>query len=728
MAELSRVFYGGFWFTTWTLFSFCAHLFARTAIQSSASPDISEQWMSVLLLTLVQLVVGAVVLRLAIYLLDRGVGQSWVGTEAMVSQDSSPLAEEKVEPCRISLYTCHALATLATNASIAFVNTGSAFTIKAFEPITTAVLTSMLIGTKLQSHIVVSLPLVVMGAVGFVWQPSLRSGALYGLSMAFVSNILFGVRNINLKMLQRDAASMRSKLEILQTASMVASGIIASAAATLLLTAKFPFTFGWMSSLFSAAFHVTYTIISTCVILKYTSVVGHATFNLLKRILVALTFFLIGQTIVSSTNWLLGGVMLIGLIIYLFPKLCRFKDTNASLSLVVVVTAVVILFSVLPPLSSPNDNQIRVKLPPLAIKETLQQRHEVMSKAVQQVGDVPNMAINAYKNPTKANSNSIRAKDTNTLIKAAYEVHQQVFTHIIGKYKKAVLVNVFQWFNKGDHLITIGQRRILQRMGIELIYHCFYPGRECDFSKINKDDPELVVLIQGAGYIGHPSHEFVTTITVEGFPNNRIMVFPISVCHPIAPCTEIEQFAAIFGKHKDVHVVLRDRYSYDLAEQYFKNTHNYLAPDSAFAVGSIRMNIVPVYDIIWLKRNDWESQNDAMPEFPANLKVQVTDWSDEWMGQQSSDFWEDHQLRTMTGIAFLARGKVVISDRLHAHIMSQLMGKLNVVINSETKKQEHYYMTWEQSIKTSVLVNNNVDALREALKLLEQYDSSVTLV
>ena len=35
------------------------------------------------------------------------------------------------------------------------------------------------------------------------------------------------------------------------------------------------------------------------------------------------------------------------------------------------------------------------------------------------------------------------------------------------------------------------------------------------------------------------------------------------------------------------------------------------------------MNIVPVYDIIWLKRNDWESQNDAMPEFPANLKVQV---------------------------------------------------------------------------------------------------------
>lgn len=67
-----------------------------------------------------------------------------------------------------------------------------------------------------------------------------------------------------------------------------------------------------------------------------------------------------------------------------------------------------------------------------------------------------------------------------------------LFMFCIGRYKKAVLVNVFQWFNKGDHLITIGQRRILQRMGIELIYHCFYPGRDCDFSKIDKNDPELV--------------------------------------------------------------------------------------------------------------------------------------------------------------------------------------------------------------------------------------------
>ena len=67
-----------------------------------------------------------------------------------------------------------------------------------------------------------------------------------------------------------------------------------------------------------------------------------------------------------------------------------------------------------------------------------------------------------------------------------------------------------------------------------------------------------------------------------------------------------------------------------------------------------------------------------------------------------------------------------MSDRLHAHILAQLMGKLNVVINSETKKQEHYHTTWEQSIHTSVMVENNQNALTEALRLLQVYKRSRT--
>lgn len=321
--------------------SFFAHYYARHTIESSSTgkPQSGSgesriaQWAIVLLLTIVQLLVGALVLKICIALLNRGWLASWSDSHSTENKSSTGALLEtgEVEPSRLSMYISHAIATLATNASMAFVNTGSAFTIKAFEPISTAALTSMLLGTKLQTHVVVSLPMVVTGALGFVWQPSLRSGAMYGLGMAFVSNILFGVRNINLKLLQRDASSIKSKLELLQTASLISAALLIAVLAVLLLLTSVPTRFNIGSSLMSAAFHVSYTIISTCVILKYTSVVGHATFNLLKRILVAATFYLIGHTVVSASNWMMGGVLLLGLAIYVFPKISPFKGEGITL-------------------------------------------------------------------------------------------------------------------------------------------------------------------------------------------------------------------------------------------------------------------------------------------------------------------------------------------------------------------------------------------------------------
>ena len=323
--QVSAVTPALFWFTTWTLFSFLAHYYARSTIQSNDSRSRQEDWVTVLLLTIVQLLVGGVVLKLFISLLNRGFLATWNDSITSDSKSEPLSSTEHVEPCRISMYISHAVATLATNASIAFVNTGSAFTIKAFEPISTAVLTSMLLGTKLQTHVVVSLPMVVTGALGFVWQPSLQSGAAYGLGMAFVSNVLFGVRNINLKLLQRDATTIKAKVELLQTASFIAAAILVVVVVLLIFVTSMPTGFSLATGVISALFHVTYTIISTCIILKYTSVVGHATFNLLKRILVALVFYAIGHTIVSTSNWLMGAVMLLGLAIYVFPKMCPFK-------------------------------------------------------------------------------------------------------------------------------------------------------------------------------------------------------------------------------------------------------------------------------------------------------------------------------------------------------------------------------------------------------------------
>ena len=329
--KLSTATFGILWFILWTLFSFFAHFYARSTITASHQATRPSEWITVFLLTIVQLFIGGLVLKLLVVLADRGLFNHFnegldISGDRKSHRNNGDIteAETKSEPSNWSMYVAHALATLSTNASIAFVNTGSAFTIKAFEPITTAVLTSMLLGSKLQTHVIISLPLVVSGALGFVWQPSLQSGATFGLAMAFVSNILFGVRNINLKLLQQ-GSTIKAKLELLYKASFIAVGVLVAMVSMIILLTERLQRFNIIDSVISALFHVTYTIISTCVILKYTSVVGHATSNLLKRILVAAVFFLMGKTTLSPNNWLMGAVMAIGLAIYMFPKVCPFS-------------------------------------------------------------------------------------------------------------------------------------------------------------------------------------------------------------------------------------------------------------------------------------------------------------------------------------------------------------------------------------------------------------------
>jgi len=300
------------WFTLWTGFSFGAHFFTRLTIGLSTGH--LDSWLTITALTICQLLIGYTVLGALLLVLKRKNRSSPPAAQLEIFNDLRP------KPSMTSLYLAHAMATFATNASMVYANAGSVFTIKAFEPISTATLTSMLIGEKLRTHVIISLPLVVSGALGFVSTPSNAETATYGLALAFISNILFGVRNINLKLTHNIYSSAINKLEFLQTMSWNSAMFLYPVLFILFgAQGSLAIHISLVDSLISGVFHITYTVISTCVILKYTSTIGHATCNLLKRILVAIFFFLLGKTAISSSNWVMGMIMLIGLVIYILP-------------------------------------------------------------------------------------------------------------------------------------------------------------------------------------------------------------------------------------------------------------------------------------------------------------------------------------------------------------------------------------------------------------------------
>lgn len=750
---------GGVAFIAWTLFSFYAHFFARSAIKGirdtnnpttgTPQPDTQRQtlqvWFAITTLTIFQLLVGSVVL----FLLPRispkrmldflGLAGDDTQANKIPNGTTGDSADDMPSPGRFATTTLaisHLTATICTNASIGLTDASSAFTVKAFEPITTAVLSSMLTGKRLETTSIIALPLVVAGSIGFCWHPNMKSSESFGLTLAFLSNVLFGLRNITLK--QMFFGSPLGKLQVLGNMSVLAALLLSVVEFIQfiqepLLITKYIDKKLLTPSLVSSVCHVTYTMISTCLILKYISVVAHSMANLLKRVLVALLFFILGRHVLLTINWLSALVVVAGLIVYISPGLSKNKHCTDQQSLILTTILSAIVASAAffhahsnSPSSSPVIHYSIFGKPltfPISQSPRIPRGYTHTNYTPEELRFLKEDLVD---NPIRADFLSKRLRTTEEVIAEAQRIQMQVYSKVIGKYKKAVLVNVFQWANKGDHFITIGQRLILERMNISLIYFCHYPGTNCDFSNIERSD-DLVVMIQGAGYIGHPAHMFVVNKTVTSFPNNRVVMFPTSVCYPTPGCGAMKEFGQIYSQHKDAYIMLRDRPSFDMATHFFqKHNHLLLVPDSAFAAGPLKINMLPTYDIIYIKRNDWENPGfDKPPTFPPGVKYLITDWIEDWMKQEEKDFFDTDQLTAMSGVLFLSRAHVIITDRLHAHIISTLLGKPNVVVNSATRKQGNYYYTWEKRIQTSFLAHSTQQAIEKAMILLGRHKKIV---
>nr|KAG5697702.1 hypothetical protein BaRGS_000587 [Batillaria attramentaria] len=75
----------------------------------------------------------------------------------------------------------------------------------------------------------------------------------------------------------------------------------------------------------------------------------------------------------------------------------------------------------------------------------------------------------------------------------------------------------------------------------------------------------------------------------------------------------------------------------------------------------------------------------------------------------------------MNGLLFLQRGRVVVTDRLHGHILCVLLNIPHVLLDNADNKLSSYYNTWTRGLANTRLTDNPQDAARLAMKLLETY-------
>ena len=313
------------------------------------------------------------------------------------------------------------------------------------------------------------------------------------------------------------------------------------------------------------------------------------------------------------------------------------------------------------------------------------------------------------------------------VINEAQRIHTNMFSTLIGHYKYAMLFNIATFENKGDPAITAGELILLQKLGIDLVFHCEggrCKGRTLEQAKnISKSysSTDLVILMQGGGnLLSYTVPDMNRRRVLETFQEFEILLFPQSIW-PRADDEHKTLYQKVYSSHPRLTFLYRDRDSYNIGKKLFPRARPFLMPDMAFQIGQVNRFLRPTHDIMWLQRVDSESPKYRIPNNTRGYDLIVQDWLS-WKTPKGSSKLEDSFLMTANGMLFLQRGRVVVTDRLHGHILSTLCGIPHVVIDPVNHKTTSYMKTWTVGIENILVADSPEDALNKAIGLLHKLD------
>ncbi|XP_053400787.1 uncharacterized protein LOC123562719 isoform X2 [Mercenaria mercenaria] len=307
-------------------------------------------------------------------------------------------------------------------------------------------------------------------------------------------------------------------------------------------------------------------------------------------------------------------------------------------------------------------------------------------------------SVDLVENPEEANKLSPLLTTRPGVIEEAQRIHKNTFKSLLGKYKYAMLFNYSPSENKGDSAIVVGEVILLHKLNISVVFACKFGCTKQRLDKAraigkNYTDNELVILFHGGGnVIGWPVADHWRSDLIPRFMRFNIIRFPQSILY-IKPQSHIEFCKKLYATHPRLTFIWRDKTSYILGKELFPKVRSLLSPDMAYQIGLVPRFMQPIYDILWIKRGDKESPVYETPQAPIGLSMHVSDWIN-WKTPRGTSPMEDTFLMTTNGMMFLQRGRIVITDRLHGHILSTLLAIPHVYIDNNQRKISNYHNTW----------------------------------
>jgi pyruvyl transferase EpsO len=278
----------------------------------------------------------------------------------------------------------------------------------------------------------------------------------------------------------------------------------------------------------------------------------------------------------------------------------------------------------------------------------------------------------------------------------------------------------------GDHAVWLGVKALIGRSGHAspggaVAYQC--SAASYDPVEMRAKLGDGTILFQGHG----PSRAALELRkrVLEDFPNRKAIVLPQLVSEPESEA--LKRWSQEAGQ-ADLTFFAAGKKSEALLKRHFDPKRVVLAADAAFLLGEEPRPAKPLYDIVWVARTDEERSDEEteaaarlssqgaekfeLPRFPDGIDINLvvkqrpptvllTDWHSLFFENEQArlairrlEFDARSEVYVARALHLLSLAHVVITDRVHAHLLCVLLKVPHVLIDTASGKNADFHATW----------------------------------
>lgn len=318
---------------------------------------------------------------------------------------------------------------------------------------------------------------------------------------------------------------------------------------------------------------------------------------------------------------------------------------------------------------------------------------------------------------------------------------------VLGGERNVAVLDFPGHMNVGDSMIWAGEMAYMRSLNINVRYACDI--ERFSTTALKRAHPQGAILLHGGGNLGDiwPRFQDFREKIVREFPDRKIVQLPQTLYFNSKE--KAAQANRVFGQHKDFTLLLRDNASIERARQYLPSVETLYAPDMALGWSPDTRPSASTRGILLLARQDSEAKGD-LANLQAKLsvltQVEVADWGltgpslatwkatripgglvrrfeylhdvpgSNWLLEKAYETMLRMNLRA--GITGFKDRSLIVTDRLHAHVLAALMGIPHVVLDNSYGKVGSIFGDYTGEFGSAHFARDEAEALQISHEIL----------